>query len=224
MNLDFYHIGPSFQTADGRWVHGYFTGSGLPMRMVDSDGQMVDNYQLLTELIDEHLLFEVNAGWEKLDAARAVAISRQMIDNALKYHTILATQFHLDFYYPTSPVQAIVREWAAGTLAYAAEKGLPIRSAGYVLDFFRCRAGTHFEQVAWDEAERHLRFELHGEKQDEFKLTILIPAEFEGGSIEAVSVDGRPADFAVQSAYGRKAAWISIEPGNHAVEILYAVA
>jgi hypothetical protein len=45
MNFDYYHVGPIFQRANGSWAFGYFTGSGLPMRFVDVEGRLIDNWQ-----------------------------------------------------------------------------------------------------------------------------------------------------------------------------------
>jgi hypothetical protein len=225
LNVDFYQIGPTFKTADGRWVHGYFTGSGLPMKMVDETGQIIDVYQVLTELIDEQLLKDVNSGWEKLDPAAAIAVSRTMIDNALHYHTALATQFHLDFYHPTSPVRVQVEAWAKGTLDYAAEKGLLIWSAARLLNFVRCRNAAQLNNLRWDQAEQHLSFQLQAAENEAFELTIVIPAtvrqESHLGKISHVQIDGRPATFTLQPSSDDSNAWVSLPPGRHTLEVWY---
>lgn len=226
LNVDFYHIGPSFKTADGRWVHGYFTGSGLPMKMVDETGQIIDVYQVLTELIDEQLLKDVNSGWEKLDPAAATAVSRTLIDNALTYHTALATQFHLDFYHPTSPVRAQVAEWAKGTLDYAAEKGLLIWNAARLLNFVRCRDAAQLNNLQWDRANQRLSFQLQAVENKAFELTIVIPASVQQGGrlskISQVEIDGHPATFTLQPDSDDSNAWVSMPPGQHTLEVWYA--
>ncbi|NJN95493.1 MAG: hypothetical protein HC875_15970 [Anaerolineales bacterium] len=146
------------------------------MKMVDETGQVIDVYQVLTELIDEQLLKDVNSGWEALDPVAAINISQTMIDNALTYHTALATQFHLDFYHPTSPVRAQVEAWAKGTLDYAAEKGLLIWSAARLLNFVRSRDAAQLNNLMWDQANGHLSFQLQAVENEAFELTMIVPA------------------------------------------------
>lgn len=242
LNFDFYQMGSLLRTEDGQWARGYFTGSGRPMKMVDEMGQIIDVYQLLTELIDEQLLKDVNSGYEGLDSQAAIDVSRQMIDNAIKYHTALVTQFHLDFYHPTSPVRAEVEAWAKGTLAYAAERGLPIWNGARFLDFVRCRDQTQLHHLAWDQVARRLTFELLAPNSGDFELTILVPAMSPIGVAEPESktelsrqalatnevsrleVDGRPVEFAIHSEAGGAYAWVSVSPGPHQIEAWYGQA
>lgn len=238
MNFDFYQIGALLQTEGGEWRLGYFTGSGLPMRMIDEAGQIIDVYQLLTELVDEQLLKDVNTGWMGLDPQAAITISRTMIDNAITYHTALTTQFHVDFYHPTSPVRAEVEEWARGVLAYAAEKGLPIRSAAHLLGFVRCRDNAQFHNLSWNNEAGRLSFRLLTPAGNEqFQLTTLIPATGLAGSLDLklqaatqnapisaitrIEVDGQSANYFVQSVAGIAYAWLTLPPGQHDIDVWY---
>ncbi|MBK9053562.1 MAG: hypothetical protein IPL78_22475 [Chloroflexi bacterium] len=38
------------------WRYGHFTGSGRPMRFMDEQGRLLNIYQQLTHLADDHLL------------------------------------------------------------------------------------------------------------------------------------------------------------------------
>ncbi len=223
MNLDFYHIGPSFQTQEGRWTVGYFTGSGLPLKMVDEQGQVIDNYQLLTELVDEYLLSNVNAGWAGLDSQAAVAVSQQVIDAALTYHSALAAQFHFDFYAPDSPVRSEVEAWAKGTLAYAAENGLPIWSAAHFLKFVRCRTQAHLYDLTWHDDQQRLSFQLLAGQNQDFELTLRLAGQTGGRDLSKVEVDGQPGTFTlhkdnIRQSYGL----ISVSPGQHTIDVWYA--
>ncbi len=223
MNLDFYHIGPSFQRAEGQWLTGYFTGSGLPMKMIDETGQTIENYQLLTELVDEYLLANVNAGWQGLDSRGAIAVSQQMIDEALKYHTALAAQFHFDFYNPDSPVRGEVEKWAQGTLAHAAERGIPIWSAARFLEFVRCRDSAQFYDLSWNKHEHRLTFHLLAAAKDNFDLTVRLPAISETKPIFRIEVDGRPTPVTVQREGERNPhALALVPPGRHKIDVWYA--
>ncbi|NJN97859.1 MAG: hypothetical protein HC875_29165 [Anaerolineales bacterium] len=221
MNLDFYQMGSLLRTEDNRWMYGYFTGSGRPMKMVDETGQIVDNYQLLTGLIDEQLLKGVNSGYEGLDPAAAIAVSQQMIDNALTYHTALATQFHVDFYHPTSPARSQVEAWAKGTLAYAAEKGLPIWNAARFLEFVQCKDQAQIYALDWDEAAQKLTFQLYALPGGDFELTMLVPA---AQNIKQIEVDGQPVKFTTQAEAGQTYAWFSFPPDQHRVDVWYGQA
>ena len=83
MNLDCYHWGPAFCTADGRWVYGYLNGTGLPMRFVDAQGRLLTIYQQPTQLADDHLLEarfggEVWGGQVGLSAEEALGVSEML--------------------------------------------------------------------------------------------------------------------------------------------------
>ena len=141
-----------------------------------------------------------------------------MIDNALTYHTALATQFHIDFYHPTSPVRPQVEAWARGTLAYAAEKGLPIWSAARFLEFVHCKDQAQFHTLSWDQAAQKLTFQLQAAPGGDFELTVLSPAIRE---VRQIEVDGRPANFTLQHEAGRAYARFSLPPDRHTIDVWY---
>jgi hypothetical protein len=98
LDTSFYHWGPWLQKPDGTWPHGYFTGSGLPMKFVRADGTLTSVYQQLTEMADDHLFAE-HGGFEGLNGSQAVALSQSLIDASLNgYYSALVDIHHVDHY------------------------------------------------------------------------------------------------------------------------------
>jgi hypothetical protein len=113
MDESFYHWGNWLQKGDGSWAHGYFTGSGLPMKFIQSNGTILNYYQFLTELVDEQMIIGVGGAYEQLTSTQAVEVSRNLIDaSQAGYYSALMAQFHVDYLSST-------QEWASGTLSYA---------------------------------------------------------------------------------------------------------
>ena len=217
LDANFYHWGPWLKKPDGTWPHGYITGSGQPMRFVRADGTILPLYQQLTQLSDEQLMRAVSgAGYEQLDGAQAIEISRRLIDASLVGdYAVLMTQFHVDYYGFGDP-----QVWAEGTLDYAHSKGIPIWNADRWLDFTKTRHDAEFQEVAWDNASGRLSFTLDTAATSN-TLSILLPPSFGGQPLEAVRVDGaaaQPADFEVA---GRRLALVAVKAGKHTFEVQF---
>ncbi|HWQ11514.1 MAG TPA: hypothetical protein VNL77_01870, partial [Roseiflexaceae bacterium] len=142
LDTNFYHWGPWLQRPDGSWPHGYLTGSGQPMKFVKADGTILPYYQQLTQLVDEQLLGVISgAGYEGLDAAGALAVSRALIDaSQAGDYAALVTQFHVDYYGLGAP-----QSWAEGTLDYATSQGVPIWNADRWLAFVEQRNAASYQ-------------------------------------------------------------------------------
>ena len=80
LDTTFYHWGPWLQKEDGSWPHGYITGSGQPMKFIQSNGTILNNYQVLTELVDEQMVTDAGFAYEGLTPAQAVDVSKSLID------------------------------------------------------------------------------------------------------------------------------------------------
>lgn len=144
MNLDYYHVGPAFQRADGSWAFGYFTGSGLPLRFVDADGRLIDNWQQATHLVDEQLIeMPWGANFVRSTPAQAVEIATELIRRAASgAYAALGAQFHLDPFAVPGPWSEGARFFLDGVLAACAEYGLPGLSGAHWLAFTQARTAT----------------------------------------------------------------------------------
>lgn len=160
MNLDYYHVGPRFQRADGSWAFGFFTGSGLPMRFVDAEGRLIDNWQQNTHLVDEQVLaMPWGANFVGATPEMAIEIAEaQMRRAAAGAYAALGTQFHFDPFAVPGPWTEGAALYLEGALASAAAHRLPILSAAEWLRFTQTRAAARVEALRYDPTALQLIF------------------------------------------------------------------
>jgi hypothetical protein len=221
LNLDYYHWGPAFRKETGEWVHGHLTGSGLPMKFVDQQGRILNIYQQLTQLADEHLLDVMN-GPAQLSAEDAVEVSRILLRRAVEgTHGAIVAQFHTDPFY-AGVESAEARRWLEGTLDYAAAHGIPIWSAAEWLHFTEVRHDATLEEVQWHPAARRLSFQLAAQAAPDVELTVMVPLWHGEDRLAQVEVDGRPVEHGERKVGGVSYGWIPVGAGSHQVAATYA--
>ena len=221
MNLDFYHVGPMFRKADGEWVFGYFTGSGLPMRFVDEEGRVLDIYQQLTALVDEQLI-----GWTWPQAPRfpvstALDISRALIRNAVEQSEALALQAHVDPFAIGGEAAETQARWLEGVLDETAGRGIPIWSAQRWLEFVEARERTELEALRWDPESRTLHLRVTAPPVPS-RLTMALPLEVPGGRLSEVQLHGVSVPHSEWSWQGFPYAWIPLPSGILQISVRYA--
>lgn len=194
MNFDYYHVGPSLQKKNGEWVNGHLTGSGRPMKFVDRQGRIIDLYQQLTQVADEHLIpMDVPGwgGWPQLTPQEAVEVSKSLLDLAVNGdYTAICGQFHVDpFQLGGAPAEK-GRIFLEGTLDHAKQLDIPILSAQEWLGFTDLRHETDLADVGWAPHASTLTFHLLPPNQPDATLTVLIPLRHLDKTITSISVDG----------------------------------
>ncbi len=223
LNLDYYHWGPAFRTETEEWVYGHFTGSGLPMKFVDEQGRVLNIYQQLTQLTDEHLLAFAN-GPARLLAEDAVTISRNLLRSSLdRFPAAIVAQFHTDpFIQSGSDLANEAGHWMEGTLEYAATHGIPIWSAAEWLRFTEVRHDAALEEVQWHPETRRLSFQLVTQAVADAELTLMVPLEHGGARLSQVEVEGRPVPYSERRVGGIPYGCMSVRAGSYSVVATYA--
>jgi hypothetical protein len=230
MNMDYYHVGPSFHKKNGDWVFGHFTGSALPMKFIDDRGRLLNIYQQLTQLADEHLFSFPEINWVNVadhTADQAIDISKNLLDFNLKndFPAAFGVNFHPDPYsYGGRPAE-IAGRWLEGTLDYAVEKGIPIWSTQDWFWFTQARQELRFLSVEWDKQNMVLSFGVEGKELSEndlvSNLALLIPSDHMGGRLGSIEVDGVVAKLGERFAGGVHYSWVPISSGTHQVVVRY---
>lgn len=195
MNFDYYHVGPSLQKGNSEWPNGHLTGSGRPMKFIDDQGRVLDIYQQLTHVTDEHLIpMDVPGwgGWPKLTAQQAVEVSKYMLDRSVKNgdYCAICGQFHVDPLQVGGDPAEKSAIFLDGTLDYAQELGVPIISGQEWLAFTDLRHDADFTDLTWDSNSSTLTFNLLPPDQTDSTLTILLPAHYNERFLVSASVDG----------------------------------
>ncbi len=179
------------------WVNdrpGFMTGSGMPQRFSNTDGTMVDVYQGATQMTDESgqtYPFTVNT----------------LLDRALGaegYFGYFVTNHHTD--------QAVIQEDTT-TLAAAQSRGVPVVTAGDVLDFLDGRNASSFGNLSW--AGSDLSFDISvGTGAD--NLTAMLPLAGPGGStLNAIQRGGSGVSYQTTTIKGLQYATFEALPGSH---------
>ncbi len=215
LDTNFYSWGTWLQKPDNSWAHGYINGSGQSMKFINSTGTILNNFQQLTQLVDEQLIVGAGSGWEALDAAGGFAVSKQLIDSsqAGDYAAIM-TQFHSDYYYSTAG-------WAESTMTYADGLGIPMWNADKWLNYVTARHDAELTQINWDSLSKSLSFNLVASGGSQQNLTLLIPATYQGSQLDSVNIDGNPATISLQTIKGKSEAFVNTTAVNHAVVAIY---
>jgi len=195
MNFDYYHVGPSLQKKNGEWPNGHLTGSGRPMKFIDEQGRIIDLYQQLTQIADEHLIpMDVPGwgGWPHLTGQEAVEVAKYLLDRSVTHNDYCAIggQFHVDPFQMGGDPAEKGGIFLEGTLDYAQQIGIPILSAQEWLDFTDLRHESNFTDMLWDSNASTLTFNLLPLNQPVSTLTVLIPTQYAEKNLSTTSVDG----------------------------------
>jgi hypothetical protein len=218
MDTSYYPWGPALNNPTQQTqAHGYINGSGQPMRFITETGTVYPVYQQVTALTDEQLITGSYA--EGLTVPQALAVSRQLIDEsqAGSYAAIL-TQFHVDYYQYSE-----VGPWVDGTMSYAQSLSIPMWTAERWLQFVEARAAATVTNVAWSTLDKTLTFTVTLPAGAEAH-TMLVPATFDGDTVNAVAVNGQSVTTTPLVVNGRTMRAITITAGAaRNVAVLYSV-
>lgn len=223
MNFDYYHWGPLFQSRQGEWLYGYMTGSGLPMRFIDEQGRLLNIYQQLTQMADDHWLNLHWGGVAKISADAALDIVRAMVvDSLAGAYSVLTGHFHVDPYAIGGQWLPQAERWLEGFLDIANTYSLPVVSADDWYGFTSARASTTFSNIEWFAEQGRLRLELSSPGQTAERLGVMFPLEHEGRRLADVAVDGAIQGFLTRRVGGVVYGWVTVPAGDHQLAATYA--
>ena len=222
LNLDFYHYGTSLKDEEGVWRYGHFTGSGRPMRFMDEQGRLLNIYQQVTHLADDHLLTMAWGNMVGLEPKEAISVSQTLLRQSLDgFYSAITAIFHADMFREGEPWSGYEAEWLDGTLAYAAAHHIPIWSAEAWLHFNEQRNGTVIEQVAWHPETGQLSFRITIPDGSETASTLLIPTIHQESHLIQVRLDEQAVKAQRQEVGGLNYGLISVHTGSHQIMALY---
>jgi len=174
------------------WVkekQGYMTGSGVPMRFADMNGEILDIYQSATHIVDEN----------GIKYARGIS---DMVDKAIgpeQFFGMFAT--HYDFR----------DDFINTAIRIAKQKGVALISAAQALRWTDARSTSSFENIGW--AGDTLRFDLRiGAGASE--VTALLPLHSGGHKVAAIECDGAAKVYHMVRIKGLDYAAFSLGTGS----------
>jgi hypothetical protein len=178
------------------WVQdrpGFFTGSGMPMRFADRNGNTIDVYQAATQLPDE-------TTWTYPDDINL------LLSNAtgpLGYYGVLTTNMHTDEAYSAG---------SDAIIAAAENFGVPIVSAQQMLTWLDGRNSSYFGQLAWD--GKNLSFTI-SVASGARNLQAMLPVGSSAGNLAGISLNGAAITFSMQVIKGLQYAIFPATPGSY---------
>jgi hypothetical protein len=214
LDTNFYHYLNS-SVVNPISANGYFTGSGLPQRFIDENGDVLDIYQAATQWPDEW--FADNG----MTAQQAFNIMKSMFENAESngYYSTFVNNIHPVRYNGSDDITAT---WANAIWAYAQAEGIPMWSADMLLDFTNARNDSQFLNITHTENE--LEFDFIAGSAASYDLTIMIPALWQDTEVHTITVDGTPIVWSLEEIKGLPYAMFTTQSVQAHIVASYGVA
>jgi hypothetical protein len=222
MNHDYYQFGPMFRAPGAKWLCGYFTGSGYPMRFVDQQGRVLDIYQQVTQLADDHLLKLHWQGIAELSAEEALAVARPFLRQSATDHSVITVQFHADPYAQPEPHFTQAARWLEGMLETAAASNMPIWCSAEWQRFLEARHGAALRTVRWDSAALRLSLIAQVALDPARPLGLLLPNRHAETQLCEVTLGGRSVPFQLREMRGMVYASVAVTAGTHSIVAQYS--
>lgn len=180
----------------GSWIQdrpGLMTGSGLTMRFADTDGSMIDTYQL-----PSHLVNESGQTWpQNIDL---------MLDRALGpegYYAILGTHYDYSDSFDRQLIQS------------AKTHGVRLVSGDQILDWTDGRNASYFTPGAWDGDSYTFGATVDGRLRGMGR--VLLPVNGSDGVLQSIEKDGAPVTFTTETMKGVSYAVFTASTGSYRV-------
>ena len=163
---------------------GLFTGSGMPMRFTDRNGNLIDVYQATSQMTDESgqtYPLHINT----------------LLDNALHlgYYGAFVANMHND----TSDPAAASSTGTAAILASAQARNVPIISSLQLLKWLDGRNGSSFALQSWDGTTLTFNILVGA---NALGLQAMLPATFATSSLTGLAFNGNPVNYSLQTIKG----------------------
>jgi len=181
----------------GSWVRnrpGLFTGSGIPMRFSDRNGNVIDVYQATTQMTDE-------------SEQSYPYTADSLLDNALGpsgFYAALVVNAHTDS--PKSQVSDAV-------IASALARAVPVVSARQMLTWLDGRNNSSFEPLSWD--GRNLSFTTKVDSGAQGLLEAMVPTDSVAGTLSRITLNGTSIGYRKELIKGVEYAFFRAVPEGH---------
>ena len=178
---------------------GNFTGSGLVMKFAGNDGEIIPVYQHLNNVYDQ--LYMENKDQQGFFNCFKGLMDRSLNNEVYSYISVKA--HNNEYYFSKKPLLQM--------LAYASEKGVPVWTAKKLLDFVEMKDEAKFENINW--SGDRLTFQVKSAIKNENALTCMVPFEFKGKELNALTRNGTSQKIMVWSVKGTKYGIFTVTSG-----------
>jgi hypothetical protein len=195
LNVSYYYWPPS-------WINnrpGMFTGSGMPMRFADTDGSLIDSYQVPSQMTDE----SGQAYPMTIDSLLNRATGPQ------GYYGVFCANMHTD---------DSVSAGSDAIIASAQALQIPVVSSRQMLDWLDARNNSTFSNYTWSNGT--LGFTV---TQDPKALNLkgMLPQTISAGSFISLTQNGLAVNTTIETIKG--ISYVFFDAGNGNYVATYAV-
>ncbi len=184
----------------GSWVNdvpGLFTGSGMPMRFTDRNGNLIDVYQATTQMTDES--------------------DQSYPDNI---DTLLANATGTTGYYGTFVVQAHNDQIdypgiSPDIISSAKAHGVPVVTAQQMLTWLDGRNTSSFGSLSWSGNALSFTIVVGTGARN---LQAMLPMISSAGTLTAITLSGSPVSFTTQTVKGVQYAFFTASAGSYVAQ------
>ena len=190
LDTSYYYWPPS-------WVNdvpGLFTGSGMPMRFADRNGNIIDVYQATTQMTDESgqsYPFNIDS----------------VLDNAVGatgYYGAFVVQAHND--------QNSYPGIASDVVTSARAHGVPIVSSQQMLTWLDGRNSSSFGSLSWSGNSLSFTIVVGTGARN---LQAMVPSNSPAGDLSSITLSGSPVSFTTQTIKGVQYAFFTAAAGPY---------
>jgi hypothetical protein len=179
---------------------GNYTGSGLPLKFADLQGNVIDIYQHLNNVYDQQYM-------EHKDSVGFFECFKGIMDRSLndEVYSYVGVKCHNDeYYFSRGPLTKMLR--------YAKEKHVPVWTAAELLGFLTAKDQASFTNIKWN--NNRLSFRLRSPVPNESELTCMVPYQHDGKKITSITIGNTPRAFVTRKINGNEYALFTVKPGS----------
>jgi len=184
------------------WINdqpGLFTGSGMPMRYTDRNGNLINVYQATTQMTDE--------------SGQAYPLNiNTLLDNALSgsgYYGVFTANMHND---QGSATYGYPGPGASYIVSSAQTRGVPIVSSLQMLQWLDGRNGSSFGSLAWSGNVLSFSITVGANANN---LRAMLPTNAGTLGLSSLLLSGSPVSYQLQTTKGIQYAVFAASAGNY---------
>ncbi len=174
---------------------GFFTGSGIPIRFSDLNGNLVDVFNAPSQMTDE--------------SGQSYPFTPDtLLDRAIgpeEYFGVFTVNAHTD------QVSSGVSD---AVVASALARNIPIISSRQMLDWIDGRDNSTYSNISWN--GKVLNFSVMPDV-NATGLQVMVPATTNAGTISNITVNGNPINYIIQTINGISYAFVGAATGTFGI-------
>ncbi len=186
------------------WVQdrtGLYTGSGMPMRYADRNGNTINVYQAVTQLPDE----------DTWNFPTDIDILLQNAVGAAGFYAVITANMHTD---------SAISYWSDSIVAEAQAAGVPVVSSVQMLTWLDGRNGSSFGSLLW--SGNTLSFTLQAAAGSR-NMQAMLPVNSTGGTLGSISLNGAAVAYTTQTIKGITYAFFAANAGSYQAVYGYSI-